>query len=638
MRDYPVFIIRFSILFLASQWAPLLNALDYHHFPVSSAMRNRVSFWKQIFTDVNSTEGLLHDSQALTVVYKKIKLPDGDRRLQGRYIKGVKESIRNKMHEIIRNKAVNLSSEANILYQKMGKPTIFEIRQMVKQIRFQRGMKDRYYEGLIRSQPYIKTMRQIMRKSNIPEDLAYMPHVESSFNINAYSKVGAAGIWQFMRSTARLYMTLDYIIDQRRDPYLATKAAVKLLKHNYEKLGNWPLAITAYNHGTGSISRAIKKLNTTKISEIIERYKGRRFGFASKNFYASFIASSEIAEAPEIYFGGLRRGEPHEFATITLEKRLTIADIVRELKVSKKILKQFNPALRPIVFQRPIYLPRYFKLQLPSMADEELKRLATRLKSGKTRERQEKIINGSHQVQAGESLYSIALLYQLSVNDLIIINEIDDPSFIRPGQQIKLVSSKKSKVASPILIAKNVEKTKEALPAMSEAVEEDEGAEEPSDLQREHDFIASFQKGRRLSLTNVGPELFEVVVEADETIGHFADWLDTDSSSVRQLNNMTLGKVIRVGQKLRLRIPTEKKGVFLKKRNAYLFAIEEDFFQHYRIEETITYRVNSGDTYSGIIEQFALPLWLIRKYQKEPFTKYLQVGQALTIPKVVALK
>ena len=124
-------------------------------------------------------------------------------------------------------------------YESIGKPTLEKLRAMSRRIRFQRGMRDRYYEGLLgRSYYYLDYIRKEFSAQGIPEELAYLPHVESSFNFLAYSKVGAAGMWQFMRSTASLYkMKMNYLIDERRDPYLSTRAAGRLLKTNFKKLG-----------------------------------------------------------------------------------------------------------------------------------------------------------------------------------------------------------------------------------------------------------------------------------------------------------------------------------------------------------------------------------------------------------------
>ena len=91
----------------------------------------------------------------------------------------------------------------------------------------------------------------MLKRHGVPEEIAALPHVESSFNPEAYSKVGAAGLWQFMPSTAKRFMRVDGIVDERLDPYSATEAAANLMLYNYRLLGSWPLTVTAYNHGPG---------------------------------------------------------------------------------------------------------------------------------------------------------------------------------------------------------------------------------------------------------------------------------------------------------------------------------------------------------------------------------------------------
>ena len=149
-------------------------------------------------------------------------------------------------------------------------------------------------------------MRREFRDRGLPEDLAYLPHVESSFNTHAYSKYGAAGMWQFMRATGRRFLKVNYVVDERLDPLTATRAAAQLLKDNHKLLGTWPLAITAYNHGEVGMQRAVRKMGTKDIVAIIERYKGRSFGFASRNFYPQFLAARRVARSWRAHFGMFR--------------------------------------------------------------------------------------------------------------------------------------------------------------------------------------------------------------------------------------------------------------------------------------------------------------------------------------------
>ena len=122
-------------------------------------------------------------------------------------------------------------------------------RQAHDGVRFQLGQADRFREGLLRSGTWEGHIAEVFAERGLPPELAALPHVESSFDPTAYSKVGAAGLWQFMPATGRRYLRIDDAVDERLDPFRATEAAAQLLDFNYRFLGSWPLALTAYNHG-----------------------------------------------------------------------------------------------------------------------------------------------------------------------------------------------------------------------------------------------------------------------------------------------------------------------------------------------------------------------------------------------------
>jgi membrane-bound lytic murein transglycosylase D len=159
---------------------------------------------------------------------------------------------------------------------------------------------------MARQKGYLPAMQAILRQHGVPEELAHLTLVESCFNLEAYSKVGAAGVWQFMPSTGRQYMTVDGAIDERRDPLRSTQAAAEHLRGDYEVLGTWPLAITAYNHGRGGMARAVRTVGTTDFGEISSNYRGPAFGFASRNFYPEFLAALEVVARSEDHFGEVR--------------------------------------------------------------------------------------------------------------------------------------------------------------------------------------------------------------------------------------------------------------------------------------------------------------------------------------------
>ncbi|MBI3122246.1 MAG: lytic transglycosylase domain-containing protein [candidate division NC10 bacterium] len=161
-------------------------------------------------------------------------------------------------------------------------------------IRVQQGLREKVDEGMQRARGLLPRILSILRRHNVPEELAALPLVESTFNPQARSKAGAVGLWQFIRSTGKRYLSIPRGRDDRRHPIRATEAAARLLRHNYEALGSWPLAIIAYNHGREGILSARAAVGSSAIEEIIARYTGPRFGFASKNFYAEFLAALEL--------------------------------------------------------------------------------------------------------------------------------------------------------------------------------------------------------------------------------------------------------------------------------------------------------------------------------------------------------
>jgi membrane-bound lytic murein transglycosylase D len=161
-------------------------------------------------------------------------------------------------------------------------------------IRVQQGLREKVEEGILRARPLMSQILAILRRHKVPEELAALPMVESSFNPHARSKAGAVGLWQLLRSTGSRYLNVSRHSDDRRDPIRATEAAARLLRQNYQALGSWPLAVIAYNHGRVGVVAAREAVGSDAVEDIIAGYNGRRFGFASRNFYPEFLAALEI--------------------------------------------------------------------------------------------------------------------------------------------------------------------------------------------------------------------------------------------------------------------------------------------------------------------------------------------------------
>src|ERR1700683_3369952 len=259
-----------------------------------------VRFWIRVYTEVTTDQGLLHDDWNLNLVYEVLRFdPASSPSQRERRVTEAKAHYAALLKRFAAGATADLTPHEKRILDAFGdKPRPQDFLDAVDRIRFQLGQADRFHEGLIRAAAWETHIASVLKRHGGPEEVAALPHVESSFNPFACSKVGAAGLWQFMPSTAKRFMRVDGIVDERLDPYTATDAAANLMLYNYRLLGSWPLTVTAYNHGPGGLRRAQDELGTSDIAVIVKRYQGATFGFASRNFYVAFLAALEVDRNP----------------------------------------------------------------------------------------------------------------------------------------------------------------------------------------------------------------------------------------------------------------------------------------------------------------------------------------------------
>lgn len=332
-------------------------------FTVPVGLESRVRFWKKIYTQYSTQHVVIHDQDNLDIIYEVVYI--GEKALSSRarsrklrpYIRKYKKMLR-KLAKV--KNTISLTTEEERIF-RMVKSNFYKAS---RNIRLQLGQRDRFEQGLKESGLYMKEIKRIFREVGVPEELSVLPHVESSFQLKAYSSAGAAGIWQFTRSTGRRYMKVGYEIDERRDPIIAAYAAARLLKYNYKELKSWPLAITAYNHGANGMRRA-KKRHGSGIVKIIDKYRSRRFGFASKNFYSEFLAALEVARHPRQYFPGIVMKDPIPFIEFPIDDFIHISTLEKYFEMSREEIKQFNPSLRRPVVSGKRRIPKNYTFKVP---------------------------------------------------------------------------------------------------------------------------------------------------------------------------------------------------------------------------------------------------------------------------------
>jgi len=419
-------------------------------FPVFTPIEANIEFWQRVFGEWRLGQVVVHDRRHPSVVYEVVALPGEIKqalsRDQSDFIDDLNDVWISRVRELERkiDGGKQLSDEEKTWALKLttngGHDAITDADDFV---RSQRGLRERFLRGLEISYRYDAKIRETFRGYGLPEDLAVLPHVESSFQYAARSSAGAVGAWQFTRGTGRQYMPITSAFDARLDPLAAADAAARYLADAHERLQSWPLALTAYNHGVAGMANAQKKYGDYE--QIFLNYTGRRFGFASKNFYAEFLAARELARNAETYFAGHFTPEPsHDLDSTVLEGRTTPGRLAGAFDVSLDELTTINPAWTRRAVREGLALPKGVVVWLPRGTHDRLAvaghtpdyTLAGWIDEG-----------GSYVVQPGDTLSVIAESYGVNVRRLREINGMTGrQSLIRVGQRLRLGDTSVSRV------------------------------------------------------------------------------------------------------------------------------------------------------------------------------------------------
>jgi membrane-bound lytic murein transglycosylase D len=275
-------------------------------FPRPKSIEPNVSFWVDVFTKYSDHDFVIMDRDNVQRIYHVFHLP-GDGQPTRTDIDWANDYLKIKYSDILNHlasgKEPSNDDEREVAALFKGEP-LSDYAAAAQNLRVQEGLREQFHEGLLRSRYYEPSMERIFRSAGLPPELVTLASVESGFHVASRSSAGAVGIWQFTRGTGKHYLKITRYHDDRLIPERETVAAAKLLRANYDTLGDWPLAITAYNYGTGGVARAAG-IYGGDYSEMIEHYQGPHFGFAVKNYYAEFLAALQVHHDEEKYFPGI---------------------------------------------------------------------------------------------------------------------------------------------------------------------------------------------------------------------------------------------------------------------------------------------------------------------------------------------
>jgi membrane-bound lytic murein transglycosylase D len=663
------------ILAALSAWLAFAPALAQDNpMPRPPPLERDVQFWIRVYTQIDTNAGFLHDQYNLSVVYDTLRFaPNTTPSEREREVDQARERYGAALRRIAEAGEAPLSADDQRVRELWGpEGTPARLRSAIEDIRFQLGQADRFRAGLIRSGAWETHIAETLANLGLPAELAVLPHVESSFNPAAYSKVGAAGLWQFMRSTGRRYMRIDGAVDDRLDPFRSTEAAAQLLAFNYRVLGSWPLALTAYNHGTAGVRRAKETLGTDDIVRIVRSYSSRTFGFASRNFYVSFLAALDIDRNPEKYFGALQKQSEARFQEVQLPAYVPMATLERALKIDPERLRALNPALLRSVWDGQQRVPKAYHLRLPLDGTPWTRELlAQRLSPAEMFAGQSSPPH--YRVQRGDTLASVAQRYGVTAETLARLNRVRTSARLHAGRTITVpetapVTVAAAAVPAPAAPTPAAPAATAATPPVALAPPSPGGAVSQDVAQREsaEDAAAAAASKARTAATtpqpvsaaqaealspalgpaaeaeqNADPNDYGVAhddtirVAGDETLGHYADWLSVSTQHVREINRFKFHRAVLIGQRIKLDFRKVSREAFEAHRREYHQQLQAAYFAAHRIVGTQVYIARSGDSLWTLTQRAAqIPMWLVQQYNPDVDLAELRAGTQIVMPRV----
>lgn len=365
--------------------------------------------------------------------------------------------------------------------------------------RFQSDQHGFYERALARSTSWVPVMGEILERNGVPRDLAYLPLIESGYEPNARSPMGAVGPWQFIHATGIRYgLRIDRLVDERRDPIKSTEAAARYLRDLYDMFNDWHLALAAYNTGEGNVGRILQSKGVEDFWSMV----GRGWLAAETEAYVPrFLAALQIAKNPEVYGFDPSESDPVAYDWVRVNRPLPLAKVAELSGVELATVRHLNPALR-----RGSIPPSGYVVKLPKGSKQVYRQAIKDVDPDMTAWNPRRTgcdpDDGIHCVKRGETYASIAALYNVGVRDLLEANGRRANQRLRTGESLAIPGRRPSDDDEP-------EQTVQSRPASH-------------------------------------------TIKAGETLGSIADRYNMNPKELGAINNIRDPKNLKVGQKLSL--------------------------------------------------------------------------------------
>jgi membrane-bound lytic murein transglycosylase D len=418
-------------------------------FPCPKALRRRVDFWVDVFSRWDKNTAILHDYDQPWRVYQTI---DGINKCTEKKVKRERKRLIANLNALGGRLKKDQAPKGQIqkhLAQQFDRLNSRIVYRSAKNIRCQLGVSDQFSGALVRFERYKDLISGIIDDAGMPEDLLYLPFVESSYRADSYSKVGAAGMWQIMPNTARsLGMELNAVLDERLDPEAATRGAMRYFKNSQKSLIPLsremnpgisdaeinPFIVTSYNYGINGMRRAIKQLGPDFL-KVLDEYKSSAFQVAVKNFYASFLAAGYLARNSEQYFGKTGADSALRYQTFVLPVPTSMERIKYQFDLSESQLKPLNPSLTRFAWNNWRLVPAGYRLHLPQRRHRWVTQIDTL--NSLPPEPQSKF-KQVYRVRKGDTACGIANAFKVKCKELIAANKLGKRATIRIGQKLDI--------------------------------------------------------------------------------------------------------------------------------------------------------------------------------------------------------
>lgn len=557
-------------------------------FSCPDSLKPRVAFWVEVFSRWDTNTAIFHDKDNPHRVYSTVKRREGCRRSRkGDSIDRERKRLKRNLARLatkLKNKQ-ELNSTDKQYHQLFNGESVGEIQRASDRVRCQSGNKDRMKKALSQFMTYRPVILDALEKQSLTPELQYLPFVESAFNPEALSHVGAAGLWQIMPSTGRtLGLTVNNKVDQRYDPNAATYAAAKYFRNSVDNLTETafengftvvnkdlnPFVITSYNYGVRGMERAIKQVGLD-YERLLTEYKSPSFQTAVKNFYASFLAARHVAKNSTAFFGEIEQDKSNNitsYNTVKLTRATSAKRISQQTKIDKDSLKRLNPALKNVIWRHKALIPKNFELKLPYRETGWRNAMAAVYKLPAEKEKPGFLW---HRVRSGQTACGIAERYKASCRALRKLNKLDRKGTIYVGRRIKVPTNN-----GGISVAKasNKSTTSPIVPDLESST----SAPEKTDSMRRYR------------------------VRSGDTACSIADQFGMKCNELLALNGLTRRSIIRIGQRLTV-----------TSKNSW-------------------HTVRRGQTACGIAEAYRVTCSLLLDANRLSRRDTIRVGQRLRIP------